>query len=177
MEPEESIAAPKGHGPPDSTAFSLQTKRFQGTAGRGHDRHRGPWQADACDGGRRHAPRCGSTSRDCSKKGKADESIPPATIRSGRWTNSPSAWGAQTKSHAESLQFAGRSYECTPRLAAVDDAADVLEEADVLRRGPAQPQGCSSDPDQGRSLSASLASAPGAAKTSSRAGATCGSSP
>jgi hypothetical protein len=29
-EPEESIAAPKGHGPPDSSAFSLQTRHFCG---------------------------------------------------------------------------------------------------------------------------------------------------
>jgi hypothetical protein len=31
-------------------------------------------------------------------------------------------------------------------LAAVGDAADVLEQADVIRRGPAQPQSCSSHP-------------------------------
>ena len=42
QKPGESIAAPKGHGPPDPVAFPLQTSRFQGTTGRGHDRHRGP---------------------------------------------------------------------------------------------------------------------------------------
>jgi len=42
------MSAPKGHGPPDPTVFSLQTGRFQGTAGGGHDRVLGP----PCD------PRC-----------------------------------------------------------------------------------------------------------------------
>jgi hypothetical protein len=37
-----SIAAPKGHGPRTLRPFPLQTDSFQGTAGRGHDRHRGP---------------------------------------------------------------------------------------------------------------------------------------
>jgi hypothetical protein len=41
-EPDESIAAPKGHGPLTLRAVSLQNTRFQGTAGRGHDGHRGP---------------------------------------------------------------------------------------------------------------------------------------
>jgi hypothetical protein len=30
-EADESIAAPKGRGPPDPAAFSLQTSRFEGT--------------------------------------------------------------------------------------------------------------------------------------------------
>ena len=33
---------PKRHGPLDPAAFYLQTGRFKGSAGRGHDRHVGP---------------------------------------------------------------------------------------------------------------------------------------
>ena len=52
----ESIAAPKGHGPGPCWLFPLQTGRFQGTSGRGHDRHCGPQASRpvmVCEG---HAP-------------------------------------------------------------------------------------------------------------------------
>jgi hypothetical protein len=42
---DESIAAPKERGP-GPAGFSPANGRFRGVAGRGHDRHRGPWQAD-----------------------------------------------------------------------------------------------------------------------------------
>ena len=38
---DESIAAPKGHGPPALRIFPCKPA-FQGTAGRSHDRLRGP---------------------------------------------------------------------------------------------------------------------------------------
>jgi hypothetical protein len=63
---DESIPAPKGDGLRTPVAFSLQTSRFQGTAGRSHDRHRGPGQATPCRWAKA-IPRCGSTSRVCER--------------------------------------------------------------------------------------------------------------
>jgi len=57
--PDESIAAPKGHGPRTLRAVSPAKRAFSGTAGRGHDRHRGPHATRRRDGGRRPCPRCG----------------------------------------------------------------------------------------------------------------------
>jgi hypothetical protein len=54
----------------------------------------------------------------------------------------------------------GRGAAANEELAAVDDAADVLEQAERPPARPAQPQSCSSHPDQARSLSVCLASAP-----------------
>jgi hypothetical protein len=48
--------------------FSPATGRFQGTAGRGHDRHRGPPASRRRDGGRGAMPRCGSTSLACERR-------------------------------------------------------------------------------------------------------------
>jgi hypothetical protein len=55
-EADESIAAPKEHGPRNPVPFSLQTCGFRGTVEKGHDRHRGPWQADAVMVGEGYAP-------------------------------------------------------------------------------------------------------------------------
>ena len=53
---DESIAAPKGRGPPGLYGFSLQTGCLQGTAGRDRDRHRGPQTSRRCGGGRGPCP-------------------------------------------------------------------------------------------------------------------------
>ena len=58
---DESIAAPKERGP-GPAGFSPANGRFRGVAGRGHDRHRGPWQADVVTVDEDNAP-LGSTSR------------------------------------------------------------------------------------------------------------------
>jgi hypothetical protein len=76
---DESIPAPKGDGLRTPVAFSLQTSRFQGTAGRSHDRHRGPGQATPCRWAKA-IPRCGSTSRVCERA----------------WTPDPVAFSLQT---------------------------------------------------------------------------------
>jgi hypothetical protein len=69
-EPDESIAAPKGHGPQTPVAFSLQTGCFQGTAGRGHVAVMGPQASRRRGRGRRPCPRCGSTSCGCEPFGR-----------------------------------------------------------------------------------------------------------
>jgi hypothetical protein len=73
---DESIAAPKGHGPLDPAGFFLQTGCFQGTAGRGHDRLLGPLASRRRDGRRGPCPRCGSPSSG-RKKRQTSPSLPP----------------------------------------------------------------------------------------------------
>jgi hypothetical protein len=67
-----SIAAPKGADPGPCGLFPLQNTSFRGTAGRGHDRDRGPQARRRRDGGRGPCPRCGST---CARHERADLSI------------------------------------------------------------------------------------------------------
>jgi len=50
------MAAPKMHGSPGPSPFSPANHCSRGTARRGHDRHRGPYEADAVMVGEGHAP-------------------------------------------------------------------------------------------------------------------------
>ena len=60
---DESIAAPKGHGPRTLRALSLQTSRFKGTAERVMIAFLDPLSTRCRAGGRGPCPRFGSTSR------------------------------------------------------------------------------------------------------------------
>jgi hypothetical protein len=64
-EADESIAAPKGHGPPDPAAFPLQTGGFLGTTMGAMTAVVDPQASRRREWWAKAMPRCGSTSRVC----------------------------------------------------------------------------------------------------------------